>query len=200
MTSGNTQATRFLEWINRNYDEQKAKLKAFCNDKHYTWNEDIFCDTYLKIYDKILKTPLKDDSDKGFDGYMFMSFKQNLQREKQYARNCKRDSNVTDIDAANEDFANKNKLTTNDKLLNDLYKDFATLYLIMQVENNFDTEHFYLFKLKTFTNLTYAQLAKKTNMKGVRQKVVAVKTWLKEHITKEEIKKAFELEYGDLFL
>lgn len=199
MTSGNTQAKRFLEWVNKNYEEQKSKLKAFCNDKKMEWDEDTFCDTYMKIYEKILKTPLKDDSDKGFDGYMFMSFKINTIRSKQYARNCKRDMNV-DVDAANEDFSNKNKLTTNDKLLNDLYKDFATLYLMSEVENHFDTEHFHLFKLKTFTSMTYAQLAKKTNMKGVRQKVVAVKTWLKENVKKEDIKKAFELEYGDLFL
>ena len=48
--------------------------------------------------------------------------------------------------------------------------------------------------------MTYAQLAKKTNAKGIRQKVVTVKNWLKENVKKEDIKKAFELEYGDLFL
>lgn len=199
MTSGNTDATMFINYINDHYDELKNRFKAFCNDKKYKFDIDIFQDTIIKCYTLIEKQGyLKDTSDKGIENYFFMSFKQNLQREKQYARNQKRDSNITDIDAANEDFSNKNKLTTNDKLLSDLYKDFATLYLIMQVENNFDEEHFYLFKLKTFTNLTYAQLAKKTNMKGVRQKVITVKNWLKENIKKEDIKKAFEIEYGDL--
>ncbi len=202
MTSGNTtDATKFINYINDHYDELKNRFKAFCNDKKYQFDIDIFQDSIIKCYTLIEKQGyLKDTSDKGIENYFFMSFKQNLQREKQYARNQKRDSNITDVDATYEDFANKNKLTTNDKLLSDLYKDFATLYLIMQVEANFDEEHFYLFKLKTFTNMTYAQLAKKTNAKGIRQKVVAVKNWLKENVTKEEIKKAFELEYGDLFL
>lgn len=201
MTSGNTDATKFINYINDHYSELLNRFKAFCNDKKYKFDIDIFQDTIIKCYTLIEKQGyLKDTSDKGIENYFFMSFKQNLQREKQYARNQKRDSNITDVDATYEDFANKNKLTTNDKLLSDLYKDFATLYLIMQVEANFDEEHFYLFKLKTFTNMTYAQLAKKTNAKGIRQKVVAVKNWLKENVTKEEIKKAFELEYGDLFL
>lgn len=193
--------TRFINYINDHYDALVNRFKAFCNDKGYEFDIDIFQDSIIKCYNLIEKKgKMNDSSDKGIENYFFMSFKQNLQREKQYARNQKRDSNITDIDATYEDFANKNKLTTNDKLLSDLYKDFATLYLLLQVENNFDTEHFYLFKLKTFTNMTYSQLAKKTNMKGIRQKVVTVKNWLKENVKKEDIKKAFELEYGDLFL
>ena len=81
----------------------------------------------------------------------------------------------------------------------DLYKDFATLYLLKQVEEQFDDEHFYLFRLKTFTNLTYAQLAEKTGVKGCRQKVVDVKNWLKENVSKEEVEKAFENDYGEFF-
>lgn len=199
--SGKTDATKFINYINEHYDELSNRFKAFCNDKRYTFDADIFQDTIVKCYTLIDKQGyLKDTTDKGIENYFFMSFKQNLQREKQYARCAKRDSNILDVDATYEDFYNKNKLTPKDKLLSDLFKDFATLYLMVQVENNFDNVHFYLFKLKTFTNMTYAQLAKKTGMKGIRQKVVDVKQWLKQNVTKEEIKKAFEIEYGDLLL
>jgi hypothetical protein len=46
--------------------------------------------------------------------------------------------------------------------------------------------------------MTYKKLAEKTKMKGVRQKVVEVKNWLKENLTKDEINNAFYLMYGDL--
>ena len=82
----------------------------------------------------------------------------------------------------------------------DLKKDFYTLYLLHKVEDNFDAEHFYLFRMKTFTNMTYAQLAYKTGMKGVRQKVVDVKNWLKQNVKQEDIRKEFQEIYGDLFL
>lgn len=194
------QATKYLNWINENYNKQKNKLIAFCNDKNYQWDEDIFCDTYLKIYDKILKDGIKDDSDKGFDAYTFMSFKINTMREKQYAAVAKRDNNIINVGEKYEDYVNQNKFSVKEKLLSDLFKDYAAIYLFKKVEQNFDGEHFYLFRLKTFDkNMTYQRLAEKTGIKGVRQKVVNVRNWLKANVSKEEIKKAFEEEYGDFF-
>lgn len=192
------QADKFLKWINDNYQIQKDKLLAFCNDKKYEFDEDIFSDTYLKIYDKILKYGIKDDSDKGFDNYMFISFKVNTLREKQYARNQKRDGNVINLSGAYEAFKNT-ELSQEEKLKSDLYKDFATLYLLHKAEQQFDQESFYLFKLKVFEKgLTYKQLQEKTGIKGCRQKVVNVKNWLKENVRQQEVKEEFDNIYGDI--
>ena len=191
------QADKFLKWINDNYHIQKDKLLAFCNDKKYEFDEDIFSDTYLKIYDKILKYGIKDDSDKGFDNYMFISFKVNTLREKQYARNKKRDGNVINLSGAYEAFKNT-ELSQEEKLKSDLYKDFATLYLLHKAEQQFDQESFYLFKIKTFEKITYKQLQERTGIKGVRQKVVNVKNWLKENVRQQEVKEEFDNIYGDI--
>lgn len=197
MGTNEQQAEKFLQWLNNNYTSQKQKLQAFCNDKKYKFDDDIFSDTYLKIYEKILKDGIIDYTDKGFENYLFMAFKQNLHRDKLYARNLKRDDNVSNISLLNELYQNS-KLTQEEKLKSDLFKDFSVLYLMHRVEDNFDAEHFYLFRLKTFTNLTYKQLYEHTGIKGARQKVVAVKNWLKENVTKEEIDKAFNVLYGDI--
>ena len=191
-------ARKFLKWMNDNYDRQKSKLISFCNDKNYDWDEDIFCQTYLKIYEKIVKNGIQDDSPEGFDNYLFMSFKINTMRNKQYARVQKRDNNIINITGAYETYIN-GLLTSEEKLKSDLYKDFATLYLLHKVEENFDDEHFYLFRIKTFDkHMTYAKLQEKTGIKGVRQKVVDVKNYLKNNVTKDEIDKAFTNEYGNL--
>ena len=193
-------AAKFIKYINDNYDELFNRFQAFCNDKRYNFDEDIFQDTIVKCYTLIDKQGyLKDTSNKGIENYFFMSFKQNLQREKQYARNLKRDDNVANLGLLNETYQNS-KLTQEEKLKSDLKKDFYTLYLLHKVEDNFDAEHFYLFRLKIFTNLTYTQLAEKTGLKGVRQKVIAVKNWLKENVSKKEIEDEFQNIYGNLFL
>ena len=184
------QAEKYLKWMSENYDAQKQKLLAFCNDKHYTFNEDIFCDTYMKIYDKISKYGIKDCTDKGFDNYTFISFKINTMREGQYSRNARRDDNVVNLGARYEAYLNS-QLTHEEKLLADLKKDYSTLYLLKVIEDNFDAETFYLFRLKLFSGLTYKQVSERTNLKGVRQRIVDCKNYLKHHITKDEIDKAF---------
>lgn len=190
----------FINYINDHYDEIYNSFLAFCNNKNYKFDPDIFQDTIIKCYNLIEKQGyLKDKTPQGIKNYFFMAFKQNLQRESQYARNQKRDNNVTNLSQANEAFQNS-KLTEQEKLKSDLYKDFATLYLLKQVEYNFDSEHFYLFRLKMFTNMTYAKLAEHTGIKGVRQKVVDVKNWLKQNVKQEDIRKEFQEIYGDLFL
>ena len=87
-------ADRYLQWIAKNWDSLRKKYFTFCKEKNYTWSDDIFSDTYLKIYEKILKSGINDNSEEGFDNYTFKSFKQNLQREGQYCRVAKRDANI----------------------------------------------------------------------------------------------------------
>ena len=193
-----TDADKFINTVNDNYEIIKKELQSYCDSVGQTFDEDIFQDTILKCYALIDKQgTMKDPSLQGCKNFMFQSFKRNLKREQQYARNQKRDGNIIDIGKYNEIYLNS-KLTSEEKLKSDLRKDFFTLYLLQKVEENFDSEHFYLFRLKTFTNLTYAELAEKTKFKGCRQKVVNVKNWLKENVSKEEIEKAFEETYGDI--
>lgn len=192
-------AKRFINYINDHYQELYNRFQAFCNDKNYTFDPDIFQDTILKCYQLIDKQGyMKDTTDKGIENYFFMSFKQNLQRESQYARNMKRDNNIVNLQGANEVYLNS-LLTEQEKLKSDLYKDFATLYLLKQVEDNFDTEHFYLFRLKVFDKtMTYRKLSEKTGIKGCRQKVVDCKNWLKQNVKQEDIRKEFDTIYGEI--
>lgn len=191
-------ANKYLQWIGEHYDEQKKKLKAFCSNKSYKFDDDVFAQTYMNIYEHILRSGIQDDSDNGFDNYTFKAFKQNMHRESMYSRNAKRDDNVSNITDAYERYCST-LLSEREKLKSDLFKDYATLYLLSTVEQKFDGEHFYLFRLKTFeNNLTYKQLQEKTGIKGCRQKIVDVKNYLKNNVSKEEIKREFDKTYGNL--
>lgn len=194
--------TLFINYINDHYNQLKAKYKQFCIEKQYNWDEDIFSDTIIKCYDAIEKKgKLNDTTNQGIENYFFRSFKQNLQREKQYCRVAKRDLNVTsdNIFQLYDEWYNEEYTPEHTKLLNDLWKDFATLYIITKVEDNWDNEHFLLFRLKYLVpQMTYKKLQDKTNAKKCRQKVVDVKNWVQENISKDEIKEAFTRMYGDL--
>lgn len=192
----------FLNYINNNYILLKNKYRKFCSEKQYDWDEDIFSDTILNCYNAITKKgKLNDTTNQGIENYFFRSFKQNLQREKQYCRVSKRDLNYNsdNINEVYEDWYNENNSPAKVKLLNDLWKDFATLYILTKVEDNFDQEHFRLFNLKTMIpNMTYKKLQEKTHCTSCRQKVVNVKNWVKNNVTKKEIGDAFQRIYGNL--
>ena len=192
----------FLNYINDHYQLLKNKYRKFCKEKDYQWDEDIYSDTILKCYEAIeRKGKMEDPSDQGIENYFFRSFKQNLQREKQYCRVSKRDLNIKsdDINQLYEEWFNYTKDTSTNKIKRDLFKDFGILYIMMKVEENFPPDDFRLFQLKTLIpNMTYNKLAEKTKEKCVRQRVVNIKNWLKDNVSKEEVDKAFQRLYGDL--
>lgn len=193
---------RFLKHINDNYEPLYCKFKKYCIDNYLEFTDDIFQDTILKCYEAIeRKGKLNDNSPYGMESYMFLSLKQNIKREGQYARVTKRDLNYNsdNINVIYEQWLNNNQDPSRVKLLNDLFKDYSVLYIMLKVEERFDEESFYLFKTKYLVpQMTYKKLQEKTGFKKVRQKVVTVKDWVKANISKEEIRKAFLNKYGNL--
>lgn len=196
-----TDQDKFINYINQHYDELKCKYRTFCGLNGYSWDWDIFQDTILKCFDAIAKKgKLLDTTPQGIENYFFIAFKLNIKREGQYARNMKRDLNITsdNINDVYEEWYNSNHTTSRQKLLTDLWTDFSTLYIMNVVENNFPPEDFYLFKLKTLCNMTYKQVQDKTNEKRVRQRIVDIKNWLRLNVKKDDVKEAFNDIYGDI--
>ena len=193
MNNYTTIANNYLNFIASNYDELILHFKKFCSNQRYKWDEDIFCQTYLNVYERIMKKGLEDTSDKGFMNFTFISFKFNTIRASQYCSVKKKiDMEDSDINNKYEEYYNANNDSSEIKVLKDLKEDFSALYIALKAESNCPPEHYHLWKVKNFMGLTYKQLATKTGDKQCRQKVLAVKNFLKANITKEEINQAFE--------
>lgn len=193
--------TIFLNYINDHYTQLKNKYFKFCQEKQYTWDEDIFSDTIIKCYESIVKRGIKDKTPQGIENYFFKAFKNNIMNERRYSRIKKRDNNITsdNINELYENWYNSNFSDARVKIINDLFKDFSILYIMMQVESNFDSEHFYLFKVKTLVpDMTFKKLADTTKIKASRRKTIEVMHWVKENIKKEDVRKLFYLMYGDI--
>ena len=190
-------AMRYLTYVGTNYKNLMKRMKAFCSDKGYIWDEDVLADTFLKVHDRIEKKGIEDSSDDGFENYTFMAFRQNIKREALYARVKKR-CETEDVHTLYERYFNSTKTSSTEKIQGDLFKDFSLIYILMKVEENFDNDHFYLFKLKHICGMTYKELSEKTKIPNARKKVLTVMHWLKRNVTKDEIAKRFDETYGYL--
>lgn len=185
-------ANDFLEWVNKNYETQKQKLKAYCFNKKQPFSEDIYHSTILKVYDKILRKGILDNSDKGIENYCFLSFKMNTNREKLYARNINRDRNITDIEHIYDKYYNDTESSAAEKVQSDLRKDFFALYLLKKVEDEFGDELLHLFQMKFFSKHTYKQIKERTTIPQSRQKILQIRDWLRKNVTKDELDKKYQ--------
>lgn len=195
-------ATVFINYINDNYDKVGGTLKLLSAQRKQKFDEDAFHETILRCHKAISKKGyLKDKSPYGITSYLIRSYFNIIKEEKRSAKNKKRDQNYNsdNIGGVYEDYYNSNFTDARQKVVNDLFKDFSVLYIMMVVEQNFDNEHFYLFKLKELIpDMTYKKLSEKTGLKAVRQKVVEVKKYIQANVTKEMIRKEFFEIYGDI--
>lgn len=197
---GDTDQDKFINYIGAHYTELKNKYRTFCSLQNYKFDDDIFQDTILKCYEAIRKKGgLKDTTPYGMESYMFISFKLNMKREGQYARNMHRV--FLDDDDFFQEFSKfyNAKGSEHDKLRHDLYVDFSVVYIVHLVESNFSPDHAYLFKLKTLCGYTYKQLQDKTHIKGARNMVIEVMNWLKQNVTVKSVNDAFTDVFGNNF-
>ena len=197
-----TDQEKFISYVGAHYDSIKGKLKMLCRKNGQPFSEDSYHDVILKCHKAIKKKgKLKDSSPTGMEGYLIRAYFNYEIDLKKVANVAKRDLNYNsdNINDAYETWYNSNHSDAKEKIKSDMYKDFSCLYLLSKVEDNFDQEHFYLFRVKELVpGMTYKKLSESTNLKGVRQKVVEVKKWLQENVTKEDITNAFYKMYGDL--
>lgn len=195
-------ATIFINYVNDHYKEVGGTLKLLSAQRKMKFDEDAFHESILRCHKAISKKGyLKDKSPYGITSYLIRSYFNLINEEKRSAKVKKRDQNYNsdNIGGLYEDYYNSNFTDARQKVITDLFKDFSVLYIMMVVEENFDNESFYLFKLKELCkDMTYKKLSEKTGLKGVRQKVVTVKKWVQQNISKEDIRKEFYLIYGDI--
>ena len=186
-----------IETIANNYEKLKGACQNVCNRNGEKFDEDIFQDTVVKVYDIAEKKGgLDDQTESGVLNYFVRSFVNNLREINRYAYRKKRDFNVSDDEIMQ--LFERSLSNPDEKIMHDLLEDFSVLFLTKMVELNFDDEHYYLYKLKFLCNMTYKQVAQKTNIPKSRDKILEVKRWLNNNFTRKAIKEEFISIYGDL--
>ena len=197
-----TDADTFIRYVSEHYDGIKDKLTMLSGKNGYAFDPDGMQESIVRCYTAISKKGfLQDKTPYGIEAYLIRSYVNYIKEDKRACVNSKRDLNISsdDIQDIYEDWYNNNHSEATNKIRSDLFKDFSCLYILTKVDENWDAEHSYLFRLKTlYKDMTYKKLAETTKLHAVRQKVIEVKKWLQSNITKEEIRNAFYTMYGDL--
>lgn len=184
-------ADKWLQYIGTIYEEYRMKYFKMANDLNYNVNEDMLNDTILACYNSIARNNLQDTSEEGMRNYLFRAFKTNLNAVSNYD---KRRDFVDDLSALAEQYENQGEATYN-KIKKQLFDDYSLIYILEQVENNFDTITFHCFRLKTMLPCTYQRLRELTKVKDCKKRVVKVNKWLRENMTRQDIYNAFISDY-----
>ena len=184
-------ADKWLQYIGTIYEEYRMKYFKMYNDLNYKVNEDMLNDTILACYNSIARNNLSDTTEQGMRNYLFRAFKINLNAVSNYD---KRKDIVDDLTALEEQYENQGEATYKKKK-KQLLDDYSLIYILEQVENNFDTISFNVFRLKTMLPCTYQRLREITKIKDCKKRVVNVMKWVRNNITKKEILTNFKKTY-----
>ena len=184
-------ADKWLQYIGTIYMEYRMKYFKMANDLNYKVSEDMLNDTILACYNSIARNNLSDTSEQGMRNYLFRAFKINLNAVSNYD---KRKDVVDDLSTLAEQYEAMGEATYN-KIKKQLFDDYALIYILEQVENNFDTITFNVFRLKTMLPCTYQKLREITKVKDCKKRVVNVMKWIRLNITKKEILTNFNKTY-----
>lgn len=194
----------FYNWLVKNHDEQKDKLKKYCSHKHYKWDEDLMQQTIWLVADNIIKKGgLQDMSEQGIDNFFFISFINNLSRKYSYSYNKKRDNNITDdngLFSAHEEWLN-NQQQVKQKIKNDMREDFCTIRILEEVENQYGNELAHVFAQKYLMGNTYSEVIRKNpNVKDLKKRLLEAKQYIKEKFSRDKLNKEFEQFLDDISL
>ena len=185
-------ADKWLQYIGTIYEEYRKKYFKMANNLNYNVNEDMLNDTIIACYNSIARNNLSDTTEQGMRNYLFRAFKVNLNAISNYD---KRKDIVDDLTALAEQYENQRETTYN-KIKKQLFEDYALIYILEQVENNFDTITFNVFRLKTMLEkCTYQKLRDITKVRDCKKRVVKVMKWVRENITEKEILTNFKKTY-----
>lgn len=156
-------AKEFLELSGRLYTTNKEKWKKMVDG----FDEDVYNDTIIKVYESILKGA---DTQGDLVGYWFKSFKNNLNRNKDYSHKKKRD----DADVI-ELLKDKEYEENNVNLYYSTISD-----ILLKVKHKFDRKTFEVFRMYLLCDMSYEQLNSITGLCDCKERISRVKKWINE--------------------
>lgn len=187
-------AQQYMNYISTIYEEYIEVFRNMYND------EDLAPEVLLKTYNCIKNNGLstvdldtdEDLKKKSFKNYFFISAKLTNITKKKYQQKSPIDR------VTNENIDTIDDLPTEEKIKNQIYKDYKVMYIVKKVEENFDAIDYRCFRLyHLLKNMTYAKLRQLTGIKNAKMRVITINKWLRQNITEQHIMDSFNREFND---
>lgn len=195
-------ADDFLRVIGTIYDEYMYKFRDLLH-----WSEDIIQDSILRTYQTILwngcKSPVKITRDTPEEARItvwknkwFIACRNNntVGITSDRYRTHRSDNDITDV------LRNAESVTAEEKIKNDIYDDYRTIYLLEYVCARYDPQTCHCFRIYyMIPGMTYKKLSDITKLKDAKTRVVEVNKHLREHLDEinAEIDTNFKHDYPD---
>ena len=77
------------EWSVSGYARMRKRLERYCRFRGMSLDEDVFHLTLLRMIEREREVGLKDSTRQGIDNYLFVAYRINEIRERQYPRNSR---------------------------------------------------------------------------------------------------------------
>lgn len=152
------------------YEKNKVKWTGLLKSVGLQFDEDIYNDTIIKVYEKIVEDTV-DKTDDEIIAYWYKSFVNNIKREKQYTYNSKReDIDVIDL-LKNEEY-----------IITKQHISYSTIrFLLNKIKEEYNEKDYHLFKMYYLTDITFDEL---NDIVGsdVKSKIIKMKKWLKSNV------------------
>ena len=168
-------AKEFLDITGKYYSRNRAKWDNLTKSIGLSFDEDIYNDTILSVYEKIEKGDEFDTkTDDEIIAYWYRSYINNLKRDKHYSRHNRTDDDVMEI-LKDEEYVVENQ---------HIY--FATMkYLLEKVKDKFDGQAYHIFKIYYLTpDMTYEELSSIIGF-DVKPKISRIRKWLRENVKQD---------------
>lgn len=151
----------FLKYSGEHYEELKKKWKGRLTKLDLKFSEDIYNSTILNVYDILKRHEIEDNN---IEGFFYKSFLNNTRREKEYAYNTKRDTEI-DVLEYLDNFPNEDKPI--------LLEDIEGFKKLSEVDKN-------LFLIYYSTSITYKELEELTEIKDIKYRLKKIIKKIKE--------------------
>lgn len=149
-------AKEFLDLAGKLYEQNKRKWSNIVED----FDEDVYSDTIIKVYDSILKGA---DTEGDLQGYWFKSFKNNIIK--------KQSKDVETVDA-------EKTLKEKEEEENNINIYYSTISdILLKVKHKFGRKTFEVFRMYLLCNMSYERLDELTGLDS-KERISKVRKWL----------------------
>lgn len=154
-------AEEFLKLSGEHYVRNKKKWSSTVEG----FDEDIYNDTIIKVYDNILKGA---DTDGDLMGYWYRSFVNNIKRKKHYSHNSKKED-VDVMEVLKEKEYEENNVNLYYSTISDI---------LIEVKDRFDRKSFEVFRMYLLCNMSYEHLNQLTGLTDCKDRIMRIRKWL----------------------
>ena len=168
-------AREFLDMTGKYYSKNKVKWESLLNHIGLSFDEDVYNETILSVYEKIKnENEFDEKTDDEIIAYWYRSFINNIRRDKHYSRNNRTDDDVMEL------------LKDEEYIVGNQHLYFTTMRMLFEmIREQYDGHSYHIFKMYyLMPDMTYDELSSIVGF-DVKPKISRMRNWLRDNVKQD---------------